>query len=320
MTQDELKILQALPLDVKIEKSKLRIKEWVQVFGQDGVYISTSGGKDSTVLVHLVRSLYPDILAVYIDTGLEWPENKANAKSLPNLEIVKPKKNFRQIIQNYGYPLFTKNVAHIFNGARQSHKKGDYKQEERYIKGIRTSKKTGEDYVYIPLPEYAVEFYNNTDYLISDACCRIMKKEPAERYEKQTGRHPFLGTLAEESKSRLESYLREGCNSFKATRKVSTPLGFWTDNDILEYILRYNLPLSKCYGEIKRDVNGKLYCTDRDQTGCMYCGFGAHREKSPNRFELLKKSNPNIYDYCMRKWEQGGLGMEELLTAAKIPH
>jgi 3'-phosphoadenosine 5'-phosphosulfate sulfotransferase (PAPS reductase)/FAD synthetase len=156
--------------------------------------------------------------------------------------------------------------------------------------------------------------------MINDACCTIMKKEPAKRYEKETGRHPFIGTLAEESKQRLESYLREGCNSFKAVRKVSTPLGFWTNNDILEYILRYDLPLSKCYGEIKRNENDQLYCTERNQTGCIYCGFGVHKEKSPNRFELLKQSNPNIYDYCMRKWEQGGLGMEELLTAAKIPH
>ena len=45
-TQDELKILQSLPLDVKIKKTQIRIQEWYEQFGQ--VYVSRSG-KDSDV-------------------------------------------------------------------------------------------------------------------------------------------------------------------------------------------------------------------------------------------------------------------------------
>lgn len=71
-TIDDLAMLQALPLDVKIEKTKRRIKEWYDYW--DGqVYVSFSGGKDSTVLLDLVRNVcgYTDVPAVFVDTGLE---------------------------------------------------------------------------------------------------------------------------------------------------------------------------------------------------------------------------------------------------------
>lgn len=74
MDKKELDMLRALPLDIKIAKSKLRIEEFVRYMGQENVYISFSGGKDSTVLLHLVRSLYPDLPAVFSNTGLEFPE------------------------------------------------------------------------------------------------------------------------------------------------------------------------------------------------------------------------------------------------------
>lgn len=73
-TLQELKIRQALPLEVKINMTKIRLREWVNYYGLDGVYISFSGGKDSTVLLHIARSIYPDIKACFVDTGLEYPE------------------------------------------------------------------------------------------------------------------------------------------------------------------------------------------------------------------------------------------------------
>ena len=94
-TKKELIMLQALPLEIKIMKSLQRIREWVQYFGVDGVYVSFSGGKDSTVLLHLVRSIYPNIKAVFVDTGLEFPEIKEFVKSFDNVEILRPKMNFR---------------------------------------------------------------------------------------------------------------------------------------------------------------------------------------------------------------------------------
>lgn len=54
----QLKMRQAMLLDDKIRFTKRRITEWVEHFGLDGVYVSFSGGKDSTVLLNICRELY----------------------------------------------------------------------------------------------------------------------------------------------------------------------------------------------------------------------------------------------------------------------
>ena len=86
----QLKQMQGLPLKVKIEKTKQRIREWYEKW-ECQVYISFSGGKDSTVLLDIVRQVYPNIVAVYCDTGLEYPEIKEFVKTIPNVKIIRPK-------------------------------------------------------------------------------------------------------------------------------------------------------------------------------------------------------------------------------------
>ena len=68
-TREDLQILQAQDLELKVMLTKQRIREFVTNFSSQGVYISFSGGKDSTVLLHLVRSIYPNIEAVFVNTG-----------------------------------------------------------------------------------------------------------------------------------------------------------------------------------------------------------------------------------------------------------
>ena len=97
-TISELWQKQSLPLSIKILMTQRRIREWVTEFGEDGVYVSFSGGKDSTVLLHIVRQMYPNITAVVVDTGLEYPEIREFVKTFDNVVWLKPKKNFKQII------------------------------------------------------------------------------------------------------------------------------------------------------------------------------------------------------------------------------
>ena len=68
-TREDLKAMQALDLEDKVTIAQIRIREWYEHWNGQ-VYVSFSGGKDSTVLLHLVRQLYPDVPAVYGDTGL----------------------------------------------------------------------------------------------------------------------------------------------------------------------------------------------------------------------------------------------------------
>ena len=113
-----LKELQALPLDRKIAITQARIIEWFN-FWEGDVYVSFSGGKDSTVLLHLVRQLFPDVPAVFSNTGLEYPEIQKFAKSFDNVTTVTPKMNFVNVIRTYGYPIISKEVANAIYYARR---------------------------------------------------------------------------------------------------------------------------------------------------------------------------------------------------------
>jgi len=109
-TKERLKELQALPLERKIQITQSRIIEWYKYYNGQ-VYVSLSGGKDSTVLLHIARQLFPDIEAVYVDTGLEYPELREFVKSIDNVTWLKPEMNFRQVLDKYGYPIISKEVS-----------------------------------------------------------------------------------------------------------------------------------------------------------------------------------------------------------------
>ena len=84
-----------------------------------GAYVSFSGGKDSTVLLHIARQIYPDIPAVFSNTGLEYPEIRRFAKAHDNVETVQPKIPYNEVISTYGYPLIGKEVAEAIYYARK---------------------------------------------------------------------------------------------------------------------------------------------------------------------------------------------------------
>ena len=121
-TRDGLRSMQAAPLSVKVAMTKQRIREWVREYGEDGVSVSFSGGKDSTVLSHLVDEVFPGnhIPRVHVRTGLEYPEiEKFCEEKTHDLVILKPKKTFKQVIQEYGYPFVSKEVSEAVAGARR---------------------------------------------------------------------------------------------------------------------------------------------------------------------------------------------------------
>lgn len=116
----ELKYMQSLPLERKIEMTAERIDAWYQHY--DGnVAVSFSGGKDSRVLLDIARNHwrgYKDIKGVFVDTGLEYPEIRQFVKTFDNVEIIRPKMNFVEVIKKYGYPIISKEVSMILYYAR----------------------------------------------------------------------------------------------------------------------------------------------------------------------------------------------------------
>lgn len=114
----KLKQLQSLPLDEKVALTEQRIKDWVGRFGVNGVFVSFSGGKDSTVLLDIARKLFPDIKGVFSDTGLEYPEIRNFVKTFENIEWIKPKLVFKEVIKRHGLPFISKETSEIVRLAK----------------------------------------------------------------------------------------------------------------------------------------------------------------------------------------------------------
>lgn len=279
--------LKALKLDDKILYSQVKIREF-HIANKGLTYVGFSGGKDSTVMLHLVRSIYPDTPAVFFDTGLEYPEIRDHVKTVENVTWIRPDKTFKQTIEEYGYPCIGKVCAHWINLAQHGAPSG--------IRQMNTDTKYG-----FKKFKYMVD----APFKVSEKCCDVMKKRPAYRYHKETGRCPYIGTRADESDIRADKFNEIGENDFTKKIPTSAPLSIWTDDDIWAYIRRYDLPYSKAY-----DMGYK-------RTGCMFCMFGIMGER--DRFLKLKATHPRQWEYCMRERESGGLGIKEVLDYMGIP-
>ena len=379
---ERLKELQSLPLERKIQITQTRIIEWYQHY--DGqVCVSFSGGKDSTVLLHIARQLYPGIPAVFSNTGLEYAAIQRFVKTYDNVDIIVPQMRFDEVISTYGYPLIGKEVAEAIHYARRIRSQSVNVERERerqrttdgnstvcgnelpkarpamqtkwkrlemggqnshliqtsnarnrrtvlsgrmHGAGVANNGKTGEGGVFSnPVEQFGAKSQFNKEkwlplcrdvpILISHYCCHKMKKQPMHKYQRANGYKPILATLAEESRVRKQAWIRHGCNAFESSAPLSQPMAFWTEQDVLSYLVKYNLPIASVYGEIvsigsdgnaypPSDVMGNplcnLKCTGCQRTGCVYCAFGAHLEKKgETRFQQLAKLEPRKYEYAI---------------------
>lgn len=289
-----LRQLQSLPVTHKEVLTQARIRDWY-THCRGNVYISFSGGKDSTVLLDIARKMYPNIPAVFIDTGLEYPEIREFVKTKENITWIKPEKSFRQVILQEGYPVVSKEVSQII-------REGRLFDGTKYA--YRMKQLNGEKAGY-SCKKY--KYLLDAPFKISERCCQIMKKRPAYRYEKQTGNFPITATMASESRLRESSWITNGCNSYNASRKISNPMAFWTEQDVLEYCYVNKIKIASVYGDIMPQVtsldlfghNKTVYqTTGVDRTGCVFCMFGVQLDKTPNRFQKMKCTHPKPRPPC----------------------
>lgn len=307
-TREDLKIMQSWDLERKIRVTQTRIIEWYQHFNGE-VYVSFSGGKDSTVLLDLARRIYPDVPAVFVDTGLEYPSIRFFVKTKENVVWLKPERSFKEVIRTYGYPVISKDVSMIVYGARHGLSERTKRNYRNRFDGLNPD---GSRCNYKQMYK-KYKFLLDAPFEISNRCCLVMKETPLRKYERGTGNKGIVATMAEESKQRKDGWLKTGCNAFDASVPLSKPMSFWTEQDVLQYIKRFNIPYADdIYGDIVEE-NGKLKTTGAHRTGCMFCMFGAHLEKEPNRFQRMKEQYPKQYDFCIRPIEENGLGLGKVL-------
>ena len=314
-TNEMLKEMQGWDLDRKIATTLTRIAEFANHFNNQ-VYVSFSGGKDSTVLLDLVRKIIPDVPVVFSNTGLEYPEIQAFARS-KGAEFVRPKMMFNEVITKYGYPIISKEVANAIYYARRIRREREresYPVRRLMLLGklsANMSLEKGENCLIFQErggmgdkslfnKEKWLPIARDMPFLVSHYCCEIMKKSPLGIYQRKIKSYPYIGTMTEESRARKQAWIRRGCNAFDSKKITSQPISFWTEQDILAYILRFNLDICSVYGDIERLDSGKLHCTGCQRTGCIFCGYGVHLEKQgEERFLRLRDTHPKQYNYCI---------------------
>lgn len=293
---------QELPLDEKIEISLHRIRAWYEHWN-GAVYVAFSGGKDSQVLLDLVWSLYPDVPAVFSNTGLEYPEIVQFVKDIkannPDREvvIVRPKRTFRDVVLNEGYPVVSKKTSRMLRILKT--KKDDPNWENTYRLYDTGIKQDGSYSSASKLPNkwrpLLAQNWNATEL-----CCDILKKEPLDTYSKESGRKRYMGIMSAEGGLREKRHI---CNIFDTRDPSSAPLLFWAEQDIWDYIRSMKLPYSS------------IYDMGESRTGCMFCMFGAHMEKGLNRFQRMEKTHPKQHSYCIND-----LGMGKVLDAIGVEY
>ena len=141
----------------------------------DKIAVGVSGGKDSTVLKHIVDGMYDDVPSLFVNTGLEYPEIQKFAMSQKNVITIRPEMRFDEVLKKHGYPVASKRIANAVDGAR------------RNPDGIKMKQMLGtwETNGKLSMYNYGNHKYLlNADFKISEKCCNEMKKNPLNSTKK----------------------------------------------------------------------------------------------------------------------------------------
>ena len=234
--------------------------------------IAWSGGKDSTVLLHRILQFQPNIIVIFNNTGVEFPETLKFVKQTErewslNLHVAKPErgKGFWWCMENRGYPLlgkmFTRRKSGLFRTEKQ--------------RKVMTSGAN-----------------------LSPSCCWYCKEKPSNDLCNNLGIDLiFLGIMAIESRRRKFNWCDYGDMHWnkKEKRWKFHPLSVWLEEDIIAYHERFGLPMCD------------LYAMGHRRNGCWPCGMDIAFEN--NHLATLRHSHPKLWRFLM---VDKGLGEELL--------
>lgn len=269
-------------LSDRIQKIQQIAKEYN--LEQNG-YIAFSGGKDSTVLHHIVDMALPKnkIPRVYSNTGLDFLALTSFVRQLAvtdeRFSVIRPSQNIRQMLETFGYPFKSKFHAHICDIYSRQGKIGCVKKYAEPIKNTPHSCPQKLQFMFnAPLP-----------FKISDKCCYKMKKEPFAKWEKENNRPIGLTGMR-----RAEEGLRGKINCLvfqKGGLHRFHPLAPCSDAFVDEFIKRFEIRLCCLYYP--------PYSFKR--TGCVGCPFNIKLQEELNILEALL---PNEYRKANFIWQK----------------
>ena len=215
----DLKQMQSLPLEAKIWMTQQRIRQWYDHW-EGEVYVSFSGGKDSTVLKHIVDNTLGvyDVPAVFVNTGLEYPEIQKFVKDInagkflnhfnSNVEIIRPEMRFDEVIKKYGYPAIGKEVAQkVYETRKSAEFHGiDYRETTAYNREFNPESEHSKKHPNFCLKKW--DYLFDSDFDISNMCCKVMKKI----LQKNTKRKADENLLLERWQQKADLDTQNGCS------------------------------------------------------------------------------------------------------------
>lgn len=266
------------------------IRSVLQFVPDDRCYISFSGGKDSTILSHLVDEAMPhnNIKRVFCNTGIEhqkivtFVERERERDS--RFEIITPSKNIRKMLADDGYPYKSKLHSELL---------------ERYQNTGDTSKSV-QKYITSTVPgRYSCpkclryQFSPNFSLKVSQKCCKRLKKEPFKRYAKEHGiTITMTGVRGNEGGIRQQHAEKQGCVFKDKNGEIYrfNPLSPCSDEFCEWYIKTRNIELCELYYD---PYNFK-------RTGCVGCPYNVDLRKD---LDLMKQMLPGEWKQACSIWQ-----------------
>jgi 3'-phosphoadenosine 5'-phosphosulfate sulfotransferase (PAPS reductase)/FAD synthetase len=284
------------PLQKKIEEAE-RIIDEAYIKHNGKLFISFSGGKDSTILRHITKRKYPDIKVVFSNTTNELPEILRYLKQFPDTIVVDPDMTFKQVIERKGFPLISKEISQKANQLKNSG--GRKTQLLRYYGSVKGNGILSKKY----------RFLASQKFNVTAECCQILKKDPLEKWAKKEDLKPLIALMADESMLRQQLSLY-GENTDKKIYPFLTTN--WSESDIWEYAKRYKIRFAECYYDQYK--NGVLIPAVK-RSGCRDCDFGSHLMEE-DKFERSRLAYPKSLAKVMN-YKNNGVTFEE---ARRIAH
>jgi len=292
LTQD-----QELMLEMAVDDAMFRIKRDYERL-EGNIYLSFSGGKDSTVVGELIKmcKLPTDIEFVFSNTGIEFDATKRFVQNYdyPNVRMVKPRKPWGKVLKDHGTPVLSKLKSEALGTYQKSIDDPlSTSRGRQLISGV--SEKggvVGDSRTMYGLAEKHFHFLHpDLEYDIANRCCHYMKKLPFTDYEKDSGVDgAFSGVRTAEGGVRAIAY--DSCVKFKRKHGkdflLSMPIIDWTDEVVELFIKKYNVKLSDAY---------EVY--DLKRTGCVGCPFAG--DNLYHELKMTKEHEPLRYKATM-KW------------------
>ena len=213
------------------------VRKAVETHG-DKLAVSCSFGHCSVVVLHMALQVNPKIKVVFNDTGVEYSETYVYRDLLKkewNLNLIetKPTKPFWQCVKEYGFPMIRRR----------------YKNKKR-VHGVGTDK---------------------------PKCCVFCKELPMKEACKTHDIEATLtGLRCAESSVRMFTLAQRG-QIYHTTKYGKLwrihPIGFWTHQQVVDYLAQNNLPVNEIYRKV-------------DRSGCMPCTGFLHWENQLSRTNL----------------------------------